>query len=171
MKDGTTLETKLPPKYPDSPDGDSFERGIEFQDYVAELFHDKLGMTITNYQSRRYQFGNGENKQGIEIKLDRDILGTNNVSIEIAEKSRADLPQYTPSGIYRPDNSWLYVQGNYKIVFIFAKSTLILLHQSGRYPDKEKPTIRKFHLPVADARKYAAVVIEDNRKLNLFTGK
>jgi hypothetical protein len=63
------------------------------------------------------------------------------------------------------------VQGNYKIVFIFAKNTLILLHQSGRYPDKEKPTIRKFHLPVADARKYAAVVIENNRKLNLFTEK
>ena len=165
------METKLPPKYPDSPDGDSFERGIEFQDYVAELFHDNLGVTITNYQSRGYQFGKGENKQGIEIKLDRDILETNNVSIEIAEKSRADLSEYTPSGIYRPDNSWLYVQGNYKIVFIFAKSTLLLLHQSGWYPDKEKPTVRKFHLPVVDAKRYAAVVIENNTKLNLFTGK
>jgi hypothetical protein len=157
--------------YPDSKDKYSFQSGLQFQDFVAELFHDKLGMTITNYQSRCYQFGKGENKQGIEIKLDRDILETNNVSIEIAEKTRADLSEYTPSGIYRPDNSWLYVQGNYKIVFIFAKSTLILLHQSGLYPDKEKPTVRKFHLPVADARKYAAVVIENNRKLNLFTGK
>jgi hypothetical protein len=157
--------------YPDSKDKDSFESGLQFQDFVAELFHDKLGVTITNYQSRGYQFGKGENKQGIEIKLDRDILETNNVSIEIAEKSRADLSEYTPSGIYRPDNSWLYVQGNYKIVFIFAKSTLLLLHQSGLYPDKEKPTICKFHLPVADARKYAAVVIENNRKLNLFNGK
>ncbi|MFZ2036560.1 MAG: hypothetical protein WAU62_06550 [Dehalococcoidales bacterium] len=157
--------------YPDSKDKDSFESGLQFQDFVAELFHDKLGVTITNYQSRGYQFGKGENKQGIEIKLDRDILETNNVSIEIAEKSRADLPQFTPSGIYRPDNSWLYVQGNYKIVFIFAKSTLLLLHQSGLYPDKEKPTVRKFHLPVVDAKRYAAVVIENNTKLNLFTGK
>jgi hypothetical protein len=63
------------------------------------------------------------------------------------------------------------VQGNYKIVFIFAKSTLLLLHQSGLYPDKEKPTVRKFHLPVVDAKRYAAVVIENNTKLNLFTGK
>jgi len=157
--------------YPDSKDKDSWESGLEFQDFVADLFHDKLGLTITNYQSRRYQFEKGENKQGIEIKLDRDILGTNNVSIEIAEKSRANLPQYTPSGIYRTDNSWLYVQGNFKIVFVFAKSILILLHKSGRYPDKEKPTIRKFHLPISDARKYAAAVIEDNNKLNLFTGK
>jgi len=157
--------------YPDSKDKDSFESGLQFQDFVAELFHDKLGVTIANYQSRGYQFGKGENKQGIEIKLDRDILETNNVSIEIAEKSRADLPQFTPSGIYRPDNSWLYVQGNYKIVFIFAKSTLLLLHQSGLYPDKEKPTVRKFHLPVVDAKRYAAVVIENNTKLNLFTGK
>ena len=170
MKDGTTLGTKLPPKYPDSPDRDSFEHGIEFQDYVAELFHDKLGMTITNYQSRRYQFGNGENKQGIEIKLDQDILSTSNVSIEIAEKSRASLSDYTPSGIYRADNTWLYVQGNYKIVFVFAKSTLIGLHKSGKYPEYELPTIRKFHLPIADARKYAAMVIE-NEKPNLFSKK
>ena len=151
--------------YPDSKDKDSFESGLQFQDFVAELFHDKLGVTITNYQSRGYQFGKGENKQGIEIKLDRDILETNNVSIEIAEKSRASLSDYTPSGIYRADNTWLYVQGNYKIVFVFAKSTLIVLHKSGKYPEYELPTIRKFHLPIADARKYAAMVIETKNRI------
>lgn len=109
-----------------------------------------------------YQFGTGENKQGIEIKLDNDVTDTNKISIEIAEKSKASNSEYVPSGIYRNDNSWLYIQGNPKMIFIFSKNILRLLHRSGRYHDDTLATLKRFLMPIADARKYAAKVIEVN---------
>jgi len=150
------------PRYPDCKDPHSYQSGLEFQDFVADLLRERLSIVITNYQSQRFQFGTGENTQGIEIKLDRDILRTGNVSIEVAEKARAANPYYVPSGIYRNDNSWLYIQGNWDIVFIFAKSTLRLLHRSGRYPADSLPTLQRFLLPLDDAKRYAAKVIELN---------
>jgi len=65
------MAPKSPPTYPDSPVPDSFERGLEFQDFVVDVLREQLGMVITNYQSQRFQFGAGENKQGIEIKVVR----------------------------------------------------------------------------------------------------
>ena len=149
-------------RYPDCKDPDSYKSGLEFQDFVVDLLRERLGIVITNYQSRLFQFGTGENRQGIEIKLDRDILRTGRVSIEIAEKARAANPYYVPSGIYRNDNSWLYIQGNWDIVFIFPKSYLRLLHRSGRYPADSLPTLQRFLLPLDDAKRYAAKVIELN---------
>ena len=148
------------PQYPNSKDRHSYESGLAFQDFVSDLLREELGIVITNYQSQRFQFGVGENKQGIEIKLDRDILRTGNVSIEVAEKTKTSNKEYVSSGIYRSDNSWLYIQGNTSIVFIFAKSTLRLLHKSGRYRENTLPTLKSFLLPAEDARKYAAKVVE-----------
>jgi len=157
------MEMKSPdPLYPDCKDPESYQSGLEFQDFVCELLREELGIVITNYQSRRFQFGVGENRQGVEIKLDRDILQSNNVSIEVAEKTRADNPYYAPSGIYRRDNSWLYIQGNWEIVFIFSKNVLRLLHESGRYKTDALPTLKRFLLPVGDARRFAAKVVEVN---------
>ncbi len=150
------------PIYPDCKDTKSYQSGLEFQDFVVDFLREQLGIVITNYQSQKFQFGVGENKQGIEIKLDRDILRTNNVSIEIAEKARADNPEYVPSGIYRSDNSWLYIQGNWDIIFIFSKNILSLLHKSNRYKVDALPTLRRFLLPINEAKKYAAKVIELN---------
>ena len=153
---------KSSPSYPDSKDPKSFESGLEFQDFVCEKLLHELGIAFTNYQSMKWQFGNGENRQGIEIKLDRDISSTKNVSIEIGEKSKASNPKYVPSGILRDDNSWLYIQGNYNIVFLFAKSILRLLYKSRRYHIDELPTIQRFLMPIDDAKRYAAKVIEFN---------
>jgi hypothetical protein len=172
---GSNMEIKShDPVYPDSKDPKSYQSGLEFQDFVVDLLREQLGIVITNYQSQRFQFGVGENKQGIEIKLDRDILRTNNVSIEIAEKARASNPYYVPSGIYREDNSWLYIQGNWDIVFIFSKNILRLLRQSGRYKIDTLPTLKRFLLPIDDARKYAAKVLElntDTTKLKRWIGE
>jgi hypothetical protein len=154
------MATKLLPQYPNSPDPRSFESGLEFQDFVATKLHDNLGITITNYQSAKFQFADGENRQGIEIKLDRDCIRTSRLSIEIAEKSRASNPRYVPSGIYRNDSSWLYIQGTWRILFVFAKTILILLHRSGKYQEHKEPTVIGFYLPFQIARKYAAKVLE-----------
>jgi len=142
--------------YPDAKRKTTFEEGLEFQDFVADILRREMGLVITNYSSRKWQFNIGENRQGIEIKLDKRILETGNVSIEIGEKSRADLSQYTPSGIFRNDNSWLYIQGNYEIIFIFAKKILCLLANSGKYRIDTLPTIQRFLLPLSIAERCAA---------------
>jgi len=156
------MVTKLPPKYPYSKNRHSFEDGLEFQDFVCDKMNTELGIAFTNFQSKKYQFGNGENRQGIEIKEDKGTTRTGNVSIEIAERVNINS-DFVPSGIYRDDNSWLYIQGNFEVVYIFSKNILKLLHKDGRYKDeipKEVPTIKRFLLPAKDARKFAAKVLE-----------
>jgi hypothetical protein len=145
--------------YPDSKNKNSFQNGMEFQDFVADVLRREMGIVISNYSSAKYQFNVGENRQGIEIKLDKRILETGNISIEIAEKSKEKLLEYTPSGIMRNDNSWLYLQGNYDILFIFAKKILISLYNARKYRIDDLPTIRRFLLPLQDAEKYAAKVL------------
>lgn len=151
------METSYP-MYPDGKRKTLFEEALEFQDFVADVLRKELGIVITNYASRKWQFNVGENRQGIEIKLDTRILETGNVSIEIGEKSRKEIKEYSPSGILRNDNSWLHIQGNYDIIFIFAKKMLLLLYNSGRYRIDNLPTLRRFLMPISDAERYAAKV-------------
>lgn len=150
------------PTYPDGDRTTLFDEGLEFQDFVADLFMEKLGISITNYASRQWQWNKGENRQGIEIKLDKRILETGNVSIEVAEKSKADMPRWTDSGIMRDDNTWLYVQGNTDIVFVFSKQILQYLYKN-KYLQKvwePKKTIRTFLMPIDRARKCALKVFD-----------
>jgi hypothetical protein len=154
------MATRYEPEYPNCPDPYSFQSGLEFQDFVATKLHDCLGITITNYSSRKWQFSDGENQQGIEIKLDRTMERTERLSIEIAEKSKATNASFVPSGIYRSDNSWLYIQGTPRRLFVFAKSILVLLHKSGRYKEHTERTIKAFLLPFPEARRYAVRVLE-----------
>lgn len=145
--------------YPDCKDKQSFETGMEFQDFVVDALA-KYGIILQNYMSKKYQYTIGENVQGFEIKYDSRCTDTGRLSIEIAEKSRADIPSYTKSGIYRDDNTWLYIQGNYRILFVFPKNYLRRLHGCGKYQEASMPTIKKFYLPFDDAFKYAAKVID-----------
>ena len=156
------MPTGLRPAYPDADRPTVFEEGLEFQDFVADLLLKELGISLTNYASQKYQWSVGENKQGIEIKLDKRILDTSNVSFEVAEKSQVSMKSWTPSGIMRNDNAWLYIQGNSQIVFIFGKATLRLVYEK-RYSDKvwtPRPTIRTFLMPVVEARKLALKVFD-----------
>ena len=154
-------------KYPSNNSGhkDSYNIGIEFEDFVC-IHLAKSGVILQNIHSKKFQYETGENLQGFEIKYDARSLGCNNteatkqLSIEIAEKSKKDIPFYTPSGIYRGDNAWLYIIGNYKAIWVFSVSILRLLHESGRYTEHTLPTIKKYHLPLKDAQKYCAKSIE-----------
>lgn len=150
--------------YPDSKNPKSIQDGLEFQDFIIDLLCNELGLALSNYSSRKWQFDVGENKQGIEIKLDNGILKYGNVSVEVAEKSKASNAKWVDSGILRKDNTWLYIQGNKEIVFIFAKRILLGLYNSGKYKVTEfpraNPTIKRFLMPVDDARKYCAKVFD-----------
>jgi hypothetical protein len=143
-------------KYPDAPSGDSFEQGMIFQDFVADVLF-SYGIAITAYSSRKYQYQYGENKQGIEIKLDTLWQTTGRLSIETGERTSVNK-SWVASGIYRDDNSWLYVQGNESGFFVFSRKLLQQLHRTNRYKNKEEPTVRAFYLPEQDAERYAAIV-------------
>lgn len=146
---------------------DSLSIGQEFQDFIVEKALQELGIAISVFQSKKYQYAKGESLQGIEIKYDARSTGdntyykciaTNNVAIEIAEKSNANNHKYIPSGIYRQDNSWLYIVGNYDCAWIFAKTILILLHKSStvQYRVNKLPTLISMLLPIEHADKYCA---------------
>ncbi|MEJ7871742.1 MAG: hypothetical protein WKF67_05750 [Rubrobacteraceae bacterium] len=134
------------------------EKATEFEDFVFDLLR-KHGLTVNRYVSRKWQYGVGECSGGIEVKFDDRMRETDNVYIEVAEKAQPNESRaYSPSGIYRNDNSWLYVIGDYYTVYVFAKKTLQHLHKSGRYEQKSKPTSLAFVLPKAKAELHAARV-------------
>jgi hypothetical protein len=139
---------------------EKLEQGKEYQDFVSDVLY-KIGLPLFSYNSKKYQVEHGENKLGIEIKFDDRYAETGNIWIEIAEKSNPSNAAYVLSGIYRTDNTWLYVIGNRTKIFVFAKTILKLLHKTGRYAERENnlKTSKGFLLNNADADKYAAKVI------------
>jgi hypothetical protein len=149
-------------EYPDAPHQDSLEVGAQFLDFVMEALQ-KRCVVLQAYTSKRKQYAAGESLQGWEVKLDNRFTDTGRLSIEIAEKTRRDAPAWTPSGIYRRDNTWIYIQGNFKYFFWFQKNILIGLHKSGRYEEAEhNGTVRKFYLPIVDAEKYGVKISPEN---------
>ena len=99
-------------RYPDSVNKQSITEGTEFQDFVMDALQSRLGLSISVYGSKAFQLMKGESVQGIEIKLDNWWTRTDRLSIEIAEKSRRENPYYVWSGIFAPNKTWLYIQGN-----------------------------------------------------------
>lgn len=89
------------------------EKGLEYQDFITDMLLSEIGISLSTYSSKKYQYSVGENKQGIEIKFDDRYKETGNLYIEIKEKSNAINANYVDSGIYRSDNTWLYVIGDY----------------------------------------------------------
>jgi len=151
----------LEPVYPDAIRPSVFQDGLEFQDFVCELLA-KQGIILQNLTSKKWQVKLGENLQGFEIKYDSRCSETGRLSIEVAEKSRASQElAWTRSGIMRSDNSWLYIQGNYAILFLFAKRFLLNYYYAINPELTDKfGTIRTFYLPIQAARKHAARVID-----------
>lgn len=145
---------------------DTLNIGHEFQDYIIEYLCTKLGISISIFQSKKYQYKIGETVQGVEIKYDarstgdctyKECSASGNVGIEVAEKTKASNNNFVPSGIYRNDNTWLYIVGNYHQAWIFSKSILKVLHESGKYKTKETlPTIKTMLLPIISADKFCA---------------
>lgn len=137
---------------------DSLEIGLRFQDFIAERLIREISIPLTYYTSREYQYKVGENAQGVEIKYDARSTGccaimpntaTGNVAIEVAEKTNALNDIWVNSGIFRNDNTWLYIVGNYDCAWIFDKKYLRRCARSERYTIKETlPTIKTMLIPV-----------------------
>lgn len=108
-------------------------QGEEYQDFITDYLRKMTPCIIMmNYASRKYQYEHGESANGIEVKYDGKLQETGNLYIEFAEKSDPYLQNYTPSGIMRDDNSWLYLIGDYEQAFIFSKKHLQELYEDYR---------------------------------------
>lgn len=148
MTIGTYGATK---PYPNSTHVNSLEVGAEFLDFVTVTLQ-KKGLYLQPFTSRKYQYQIGESLQGWEVKLDGTSASSGRLSIEIAEKTKAANANWCKSGIYRNDNTWMYIQGNYEFFFIFMKKHLIGMHKSGKYQEAESyGTVKKFYLPISVA--------------------
>lgn len=130
---------------------EKLEQGLQFQDVVTRALYQR-GIVVIGYSSRRFQIEHGENMLGAEIKRDGKFRETGNLYIETAEKSHPDRVSYVESGIHRPDNSWLFVIGDEKTLWIF--STKYLKKLQSRYQSVQKPTSLGFLMPIAEAEKY-----------------
>lgn len=133
------------------------EEGLKFQDFVTMELMRRGVLTILCFRSQQYQYRVGESANGVEIKLDKRFRQTGNLYIEIAERTSTDK-QFSPSGIHRPDNTWLWVIGDYKTLYIFAKNVLQLVQK--RFIPVITATSKGYLMPVGDAKKLAAKIIE-----------
>lgn len=142
-------------QYQQYPTGESIRVAEEFQDFVMQVLWQRMGFPVSVYTSRKYQWAHGESLQGVEIKFDGRCLETGRLSIEIAEKNNESVNQWTASGIYSPHQSWMYVQGNFNRLYVFATRHLLAAHQSRRDTEHEWKTVRKFYLTLQDADRLA----------------
>lgn len=135
-----------------------------YQDFVVDACWNILKLAVCQYSSRLYQQEVGESLGGVEIKHDENYARTGNLYIETSEKAEPREGPYAKSGIYRSDNTWLYMIGDYDTIFVFSKNLLRGLHRSKRYREVENgtKTSTAFLLPGADGEKYAAVVLKPN---------
>ena len=143
--------------YPDSMHEDALTVGEKYQNFIADEVKKRFGYEIHFYTSKIEQYLIGESKEGFEIKLDARCTGAGRLSIEVGEKTKISIFGFTPSGIFRSDNTKFYVQGNYVIAWIFYKSDLQQFYHSTKPKiiDDKPPTIQKFYLPIKDANRIA----------------
>lgn len=153
---------------------DSFEVGLQFQDFIIQKLLHNNGIVIQPYSSKKYQFEVGESVQGYEIKYDARSTGdctnsyceaTNNVAIEVYEKTNKNDDKWIPSGILRDDNTIYYIIGNYDMCWIVDKIVLRRMLKSGSYRVVQTlPTIKTMLIPINIMDEYAiqAIVFNNN---------
>ena len=79
------------------------------------------------------------------------------MSIEVAEKTKAEQENFVPSGILRVDNTKYYLQGDDNYFWCFLKKTLQKYYEENKPQtiDNNPPTIRKFYISIEEADKLA----------------
>lgn len=137
---------------------EKLEAGLQYQDFVADQLRKADPCIILGaYSSRKWQNDHGESASGIEIKHDMKLKETGNLYIEVAEKSSATLREYTPSGIMRDDNTWLYLIGDYEQAFLFSKHQLKTVYANRNQwaargiRERQTPTSIGFTYPIRSA--------------------
>lgn len=104
-----------------------FEAGAEYERYVYRLLMESFGHVVEHCDTARSQWLIGENRQGLEIKLDRKFVQTSNLFIETRERARLSgggFTRWKMSGPFRRDNNrWLLI-GDYMRLWVFHSAVL-----------------------------------------------
>tara|TARA_Y100000310_G_C20689183_1_gene821078 strand:- start:3485 stop:3973 length:489 start_codon:yes stop_codon:yes gene_type:complete len=104
--------------------------GEMYEGFVYTKLEDLLGVKIKSCDTQREQFDIGENYFGLEIKHDDASERTGNLFVEYQEKSKSTNNNWVHSGILRNDNSWLYLIGNTKALYIFSIKDLRIAYEA-----------------------------------------
>jgi hypothetical protein len=132
---------------------DDKEAGLRFQDWVGDRLLTDHGLAITFYCSVINQLGVGESRQGIEVKYDRRFRDTGNLFIEIEHRG-------VPSGVYREDNCWLWVQGDYQGAYVFSRKQLQWLERLASCKTITTETgTTGYLLPLKDAARWSILTL------------
>ena len=105
--------------------GKSLERGREYEDYVSERLWG-LGLAVMTYGSYKYQ-EKGESLNGVEIKHEGVFRRTGRLYIECRQQKSTG---WELSGVFKRDNTWLWVIGDYDGFYLFTKIDLQMMHGS-----------------------------------------
>lgn len=127
------------------------KEGNEYERFVYDQLESILGWTMRHHDTYSDQ-KRGENSLGIEIKCDMKMATTGNIFVEVVERNLRN-PTWVPSGIYRTDNSWLFLIGDYAQAFIFSKKLLQLhieSHNWQRKSNRETNTGQGVLIPVVE---------------------
>lgn len=137
--------------YPDSKHEDPKLLGELYQEKLLPVINSVFGVELHYYKTQEEQYTIGESAEGWEIKFD-DWIGKgknfNHLSIETGEKTKKSRNTFTNSGIFRKDNTIVYVQGNWSFVWFFEKQVLVNYYLAYDPPliTDNPPTIRKFYM-------------------------
>lgn len=101
---------------------EDIESGLQYQDFIAIQLLQKLGWTLNQFASRKYQIEHGESISRIEIKNDNKMQETKNIYVELAEKTVNG--NFIASGITRQDNTLFWLIGDYNVAYVFVKKQL-----------------------------------------------
>lgn len=143
-------------KYSDN--GIGYRKGSEYEKFVVDNWSSVYpGRTLSLRQGQAGQLS-GETKEGIEIKFDDMIFfycKSGRLYIETHEKAKAENKEYVRSGIYREDNTTIYLIGDYDIWFLFSKQKLRWLEKLDPpflFLPKSTPTSKGFCIPLKNAK-------------------
>jgi hypothetical protein len=125
--------------------GEAYERYI-----VWQLRQD--GIDVARYDTQAEQYAHGDTTIGLEIKLDTKYCDTGNLFIEVAEKTRAEQPTWTVSGIFAASDAPWYGVGDYRNFFVFDRLTLQEQSATVRLIVTKRGTSRGFLLTEDRAR-------------------
>jgi len=95
--------------------------GQYFEQYIYNVL-EQLGICIVEPFLTKEEQVLGENSAGVEVKHDRLMKRYGNIYLELEE--RVTSPNWIPSGIFRNDNTIIYVIGDYDNFFLFQKGVL-----------------------------------------------
>ena len=119
-----------------------------YQDFISIQLLKKLGWSINQLASRKYNIEVGESIAGVEIKNDKKMAETGNIYVELEELARTG--KFVPSGVNRQDNTLLWCIGDMKMAYILVKKQLKFLcdhYERFGFKKVEAPTSKGILIP------------------------